>query len=93
VPQIIDNIEKKLRPALLEHLEESTTLDACVGYFNLRGWSAVCGPADALPGVEGRAPVRVLVGMQDQPNSRLREELRLVKRSEKMDNATANRLK
>lgn len=93
MPQIIDNIEKKLRPALLETLEESNALDACVGYFNLRGWDALVEPADELPGLEGRPSVRVLIGMQDQPNSRLREELRLVKRSERMDNATATRLR
>lgn len=93
MPQIIDNIEQKLRPALLETLEESTALDACVGYFNLRGWDALADPADELPGMDGRSSVRVLIGMQDQPNSRLREELRLVKRNERMDNATATRLR
>lgn len=53
VPQIIDNIRKKLRPAQPETLEESTALDACMGYFNLRVWDALCEPADRLAASTG----------------------------------------
>lgn len=92
MPRILDNIDAYLRPVLKETLQDSTSLDACVGYFNLRGWDALCDEVDKLPLDDARAPVRVLIGMQDRPESQLREELRIVRRSETMDNATAARL-
>lgn len=93
MPRIIDNITLELRPTLAETLAHSVSLDACVGYFNLRGWSALCNEADALQGSAGRSPVRLLIGMQDRPHSRLREELRIVRRDQPMDNQTAARLR
>ena len=39
--RIIDNEDLKLIQVLKETLPSSRQLDACVGYFNLRGWQAV----------------------------------------------------
>lgn len=89
MPRIFDNIDLYLRPTLSETLAHSVRLDACVGYFNLRGWDALAADADRLVGADGQPPVRVLIGMQDRPDSRLRDALRIVRRAETMDNQTA----
>jgi hypothetical protein len=93
MPRILDNITLHLRATLTETLEHSVSLDACVGYFNLRGWDALCDEVDRLDGADERPPVRILIGMQDRPDSRLREALRIARRSETMDNQTAARLR
>lgn len=93
MPRIIDNINLHLRPTLQETLQHSKCLDASVGYFNLRGWRALCEEADDLAGEDGRPPVRLLIGMQDTPESRLRGELRIIRRQTTIDNATAARLR
>lgn len=93
MPRILDNISLHLQPTLKETLQHSVCLDACVGYFNLRGWDAVSDDVDGLAGSVHRPPVRVLIGMQDRPDSQLREDLRIVRRADTMDNATAARLR
>lgn len=93
MPRIIDNIKLHLRPTLKETLEHSAFLDTCVGYFNLRGWSALCEDVDALSGDGDRPAVRLLVGMQDSPESKLRDQLRIIRRQTTIDNATAARLR
>lgn len=93
MPRIFDNIDLHLRPTLSETMQHSVRLDACVGYFNLRGWDALAKEADQLVGADGHPPVRVLIGMQDRPDSRLRDALRIVRRAETMDNQTAARLR
>jgi superfamily II DNA or RNA helicase len=93
MPRIIDNISLHLRPTLQETLEHSARLDAAVGYFNLRGWSAVSDQVDLLPADADQPSARVLIGMQDRPDGRLRDELSIARRSEMVDNATANRLR
>jgi superfamily II DNA or RNA helicase len=63
--RIIDNDSLTLSSALKESLPQSKRLDACVGYFNLRGWQELRtealqmlqNPIDAGP------RVRLLVGM------------------------------
>jgi superfamily II DNA or RNA helicase len=74
LPNIYDNIEKKLSTALNDTLEVSSRADFCIGYFNLRGWKEVADRIDALPGAvvrEGKDDMkrfcRVLVGMQKLP--------------------------
>jgi superfamily II DNA or RNA helicase len=94
MPRIIDNIELKLQPVLQESLAEAIHLDASVGYFNMRGWSVLSDAVDALPRGEDRPPVRLLIGMrQRNPGDELREDLRIMRRHETMDNATAARMR
>jgi superfamily II DNA or RNA helicase len=93
VPRIIDNLDLKLQPILEESLFHSVALDACVGYFNLRGWSSLVDAVDQLPESGVRPPVRLLIGMrQETPEHELRDQLRIAKRQEIMDQATAKRL-
>ena len=93
MPRIIDNLNLKMHPILEESVLHSVALDACVGYFNLRGWSSLVDAVDQLPGSGDRPPVRLLIGMrQETPEHDLREHLRIAKRQEIMDQATAKRL-
>lgn len=93
MPRIIDNLNLKMQPILEESVLHSVALDACVGYFNLRGWSSLVDAVDQLPGSGDRPPVRLLIGMrQETPEHELREHLRIAKRQEIMDQATAKRL-
>ena len=91
MPRILDNISESLRATLIETLTESTGLDACVGYFNLRGWKELCDAVEDLPRSEARPPVRLLIGMQGQPHSELRQQFRIGARNVPMDNNTAAR--
>lgn len=93
MPRIIDNLNLKLHPILEETLLRAVALDACVGYFNLRGWGQLVDAVDRLPEPRERASVRLLIGMrQETPEHELREQLRIAKRQEIMDIATAKRL-
>lgn len=93
MPRIIDNINLKLHPVLEQSLLHSVALDACVGYFNLRGWSSLVEAVDKLPESGDRPPVRLIIGMrQETPEHELRDQLRIAKRQETMDQATAKRL-
>lgn len=60
--RIFDNIELRLGQHLVETFQESTRIDAAVGYFNLRGWKLF---GDVLTAREvGSEPAaRVLIGM------------------------------
>jgi superfamily II DNA or RNA helicase len=93
MPRIFDNIELLLQPTLSETLALSERLDSCVGYFNLRGWDSLAADADRLQGDADRPPVRLLIGMQDRPDSQLRDALRIARIGPSMDNQTAARLR
>lgn len=74
--RIVDNGDLTLSAALREVLPYANAFDACVGYFNLRGWSQL---RDAIgemkKGDETRPPVRLLVGMAVSPDQALRQAL------------------
>ena len=93
MPRIIDNINLSLEQVLSESLMDSHSLDAAVGYFNLRGWKVIAEQIESLTGDEKRAPVRLLIGMQQQaPSAEFRELMRLNVAHKNMDNATAIKL-
>ena len=75
--RIIDNGVVTLSSALTEVLPYSTAFDACVGYFNLRGWRLL---RDVVVQIQpdheaDRSPVRLLVGMAVSPDQALRRNL------------------
>ena len=92
MPNIFDNINQRLLPALQQTLETATHADFCVGYFNLRGWSGLGPYIETWDGGEG-ACCRLLVGMQRPPEEELRRAKRLDKQEGGMDNKTAHSLK
>ena len=92
MPNIFDNINQRLLPALQQTLETATHADFCVGYFNLRGWRGLGSYIEAWHGGEG-ACCRLLVGMQRMPEEELRRAKRLDKQEGGMDQKTAHRLK
>ena len=92
MPNIFDNINQRLLPALQQTLETATHADFCVGYFNLRGWRGLGSYIETWGGGEG-ACCRLLVGMQRLPEEELRRAKRLDKQEGGMDNKTAHRLK
>ena len=91
MPQVFDNIDQPLLPALQDALNLSDRADFCVGYFNLRGWKELDKHIQHWPETEGAC--RLLVGMQKPPQDQLREILSLLKQDQGMDNQTAIRLK
>ena len=92
MPNIFDNIDQRLLPALQQTLKTATHADFCVGYFNLRGWRGLGSYIENWDGDEG-ACCRLLVGMQRPPEEELRRAKRLDKQEGGMDNKTAHRLK
>jgi superfamily II DNA or RNA helicase len=74
--RIVDNGNVTLSAALNEVLPHAVAFDACVGYFNLRGWRLL---RDAIgemrPTEAARPPVRLLVGMAMSADDSLRQML------------------
>lgn len=52
MPTIFDSIDIKLADGLRNALTGSTRLDACVGYFNLRGWNQLAESVEQLAAIE-----------------------------------------
>ena len=92
MPRIFDNIEEHLNSALRQSFAASYRLDACTGYFNLRGWSQLADIVDAIPQRGDEPKVRLLIGMAERPDRDLQLALRRGPEL-KMDNQTAARLK
>jgi len=92
MPQIFDNIDKHLLPALTEAMGLSERADFCVGYFNLRGWKQISPLVDKWTGGDGHC-CRLLVGMQQMPQDQLKRALSSGKGEEEIDQATAIVLK
>jgi len=91
MPQVFDNIDQSLLPALQGALRLSDRADFCVGYFNLRGWKELDRHIAHWSETDGAC--RLLVGMQKPPQDQLREVLSLMSRDQGMDNQSAIRLK
>ena len=91
MPQVFDNIDQFLLPALQGALSLSDRADFCVGYFNLRGWKELDKHIQHWSETGGTC--RLLVGMQKLPQDQLREVLRLISQDQGMDNQSAIRLK
>ena len=90
--RIFDNIEQELLPALRASLAVSSRADFCVGYLNLRGWSAVDDLIQSWDASVGQV-CRVLVGMQRPPSDDIRALYHAGSQDEGLDNARAVRLK
>ena len=97
MPRIFDNIDAHLDEALRRSLAASHRLDACVGYFNLRGWGLLAEAVDEMPdpgaGAGGGPKVRLLLGRTDPPDKELAAALRIGGGAGRMDNKTANRMR
>ena len=93
MPRIFDNITEHLDEALRGSLTSACCLDACVGYFNLRGWDRLADEIDVLerPGTDPK--VRLLIGMAENSGTDLRRALRFTQQDAGMDNQTADRLR
>ena len=92
MPQVLDNIDKKLLPALRKTLADAHKADFCIGYFNLRGWRSIDDLVEQWSG--GRdGCCRVLVGMQPRPDDELRRALSLGADGSLIDNQTVLRIK
>ena len=92
MPQIFDNIEQSLLPALAQTMESSDRADFCVGYLNLRGWRSIDKYVERWSGGEGHC-CRLLVGMHQLPHDEFRTARSLAKRQTALDTSKALQLK
>ena len=91
MPNIFDNISRKLLPELRDSLTQSTRADFCIGYFNLRGWREL---ADSVEHFEGGSDgcCRVLIGMHRSGIDEVRQAQQFDQDSTRMDNGQVKRL-
>lgn len=92
MPQIFDNINQSLLPALKQTLDVSYRADFSVGYFNLRGWRQIDDKIEAWTGGDNYC-CRLLVGMHRRPQEELKAAFSFRENGTGMDNAQAIRLK
>jgi superfamily II DNA or RNA helicase len=77
MPSIYDNSTgKNLSDGLSGAMENGHRLDACVGYFNIRGWKTLGPEVSRLEPQTDSQRARVLVGMLDRPDQVLLQHLR-----------------
>lgn len=92
MPTIFDNIETSLLPTLRTTLtNDSTSVDICVGYFNLRGWDALADLVDSYSGADDNC-CRLIVGMQHPPHD-LMKRAQSLPHDEYLDGPTLARMK
>ena len=92
MPNIFDNIDRKLLPELRSTLANNArSIDISVGYFNLRGWDSLADCVEPFTGADDSC-CRLLVGMQRPPEELMRESQRL-HRDEYLDGPTIARLR
>jgi hypothetical protein len=73
---IVDNGDVSLADALNKVLPHSMAFDACVGYFNLRGWRLLRGGIGEMQvPPSDRAQVRLLVGMAVSTEDAVRQSI------------------
>ena len=92
MPQVLDNIEANLLPALRHTLEVAHRADFCIGYFNLRGWRSIDDCVERWAGGKD-ACCRVLVGMQPRLDDEFKRAMSLSANAARMDNETVSRIK
>ncbi len=71
MPDIFDNINAHLLPALRTVLATAHRLDVAVGYFNLRGWDSLAPAVASFSGADAGC-CRLIVGMQRPPDEVMR---------------------
>ena len=76
MPRVFDNIDRSLRPALCNSLEQASRADFSVGYFNLRGWRHIHNCIEPWSGQDDNC-CRLLVGMHVSPSTELEQALSL----------------
>ncbi len=82
--RIIDNNELVLSEVLGQVLPGASRLDACVGYFNIRGYDQIAPHIEAMRNIpvlgDSESPVRILLGMALAGDSQLQAEFDAVAR-------------
>jgi len=86
--RIIDNESLTLSQSLKDALLHSKQLDACVGYFNLRGWREIRAEASSMLQHEnnGGPRVRLLVGMALSGEDQARIKYDILESEEALEN-------
>lgn len=92
MPNIYDNLEAQLLPALREGMSDAQSADFCVGYFNLRGWEHLADLAERFSGTDDSC-CRILVGMQKPPEEQMREAYRAIRKEAPLDAPTIAHLR
>ncbi len=92
MPEIYDNIKQPLLTALHNALGLAQRADFCVGYFNLRGWSALDCYIDDWKAEDGQC-CRLLIGMQDTPHQEFQDWMSFTPKPEFIDNQMVVRLR
>ncbi|OKH17070.1 helicase-related protein [[Limnothrix rosea] IAM M-220] len=88
---IYDNCDFPLLPELKHYLREGYRSDFCVGYFNLRGWSALADEIEQFASGKNRN-CRLLIGMQRPPKDELKRIRNIANKKLGMDQGASKRL-